>query len=91
MASRGLALSGEQIETLKTVVGLLPPDDKLRGRFSEMLSEALRNRDSIGEGELARLARDIAGELLARDARERFRAQPRKQERADLKGFEVSL
>jgi hypothetical protein len=87
MTSRGLALSGEQIETLKTVVGLLPPDGKLRGRFSEMLSEALRNRDAIGEGELARLARDIAGELLARDARERFHAQPRKPESGDVRGW----
>jgi hypothetical protein len=89
MASRGLALSDSQITDLRVVVALLP-SDQLRGQFSEMLSAALRNRDSVGEGELARLSRQLVGELLQRHERQHVRPRPQQPETDVIRGYGVT-
>jgi hypothetical protein len=83
--NRGLALSDAELETLRTIAAPLPVE--FRSRYLEMVAAVLKGRDAIGLGELARAARGIRDELLARDARERFRAQPRKQQTSDLQGW----
>jgi hypothetical protein len=54
-----LALTTAQIEELRTVAATLPRG-AARSRYLERLDVALRGRSSVGDGELARLARAIA-------------------------------
>jgi hypothetical protein len=56
-----LALTTAQMETLRTIAGPLPRC--LRTLYLQRIGEALRGLDSVGDGELHRIARGVAGEL----------------------------
>jgi hypothetical protein len=81
-----LALTTAQIDVLRTAAAPLPRP--LRSQYLQRLGEALRGRDSVGDGELSRLAHAIVRELLT-EPQERQRARQRR-ERADVvRGFGV--
>jgi hypothetical protein len=74
------------MDDLRVVVALLPSEE-LRGQFSDMLNHALRNRDSVGEGELARLSRQLVGELLQRHDRQYIRPRAQQAETDVIRGW----
>jgi hypothetical protein len=80
-----LALTTAQLETLRTVAAPLPRS--LRAQYLERIGEALRGRDSVGDGELSRLAHAIVREILTAP-QERQRAKSSRHEEA-LRGFDV--
>ena len=79
-----LALTTAQLELLRTVAAPLPRP--LRARYLEMLGAALRGRDSIGDGELSRLAHAIAHELSTAPRPQRARPARERDESA-VRGF----
>jgi hypothetical protein len=78
-----LALTTAQIDMLRTAAAPLPRP--LRSRYLEMLGAALVGRDSVGDGELSRLAHAVVRELLAGHLVQR--AGPRT--RAEIRGWAV--
>jgi len=77
-----IAFTDAELESLRTIAAPLPVE--LRSRYLQMLGLVGHDKH---DAELARIARGIRDELLARDAHERFHAQLRKQESGDLRGW----